>query len=145
MKVQKQQISAFFLLGVFLLMLFNSVVPHTHHTHTADSLAFTEHNHNHTHEYHHTNTQQQIESEHSYAQVSEHSHSSHIHELSPATSTNKAQKVQKSVSKILVLSNVFRFNKSFIAKQKNYISYEESPHKNLYIKSTSLRGPPFLV
>lgn len=140
MNFKKQKISAFFLLGVFLVTLLNSVVPHAHHLHeTTDSIAFTPaHSHEKEHHHHHSETDAVCEFHEC------HTHDYHIHELLPVT-INKTQKVQKSGVFPLLLPYDFNFNKSLTYKQKNKVFHKEKPYKHLYVLSTPLRGPPFLV
>lgn len=152
MKQKKQKITAFFLLGVFLLALLNSVVPHTHHSHTADvSFAFSSantHEHSHNNEHHHHNKTQQQElsesNENSYIHIGEHSHQNHLHDF-PSFRLNKTQKIQKNTFSMLFLGEVFSFNKTLTSKQKNKTIYKEKPYKAPCSLSTPLRGPPFLA
>lgn len=144
MNFKKQKITAFFLLGVFLLTLLSSVLPHTHHSHMADfSLAFSSeqtHEHSYYGEYHHHYSELDAICEFHEC----HTHECHFHELSNFT-VNKTQKIQKSAFSELFLSNIFSFNKTLTLSPKNNIVYKEKPYENLYLLSTSLRGPPFLA
>lgn len=152
MKLKKQKISVFFLLGLFFITLFNSVVPHTNHSHVTDiSIAFiykNTHKHSQYNDCHYNNKPQKNKllknSESSYIDPIEHSYDSHLHKLPPVT-IEKTQKVQKGEFAMLFSNNFISFYETLKLKEKSNIVYKEKPYKNLFLLSTSLRGPPFLA
>lgn len=148
------QIPAFFLLGIFLILLVHNIVPHVHHSHESSGKIslVTDHNH-HSHDHEHHSKEQEHHSQKSESKnqdqtnlfsflTKSHSHLFHIHEFVQFTKRD----IQPSKDKVLHFSAKIEFFDSSLAIEGQglyrYVLSKESWSVNPFLLSCSLRAPP---
>lgn len=146
---------AFLLLGIFLVSLLHSVVPHYHHAHNTTAETFShshdnEHGHGHSHDHDSNEVAHYELEENSFLQklLGEHAHVHHQHQQEGIVSTtvNVVNKASTSTAKVysdyfLSFSNVAtEINTSKKATYQQLFFIYDSP----FLQQQSLRGPPFL-
>lgn len=144
MKKYQHKISSLFLLGVFLLALLNTVMPHTHHDHNTDELLtfFAEHDHHsHTHEGHEHNENSDDHHNHS---DDEHQHEYHFHEL-PLSTKASISNVTISVAALPVAVAQVEYTERLKGVPKEKPCFKRVYYRSPHFTSTPLRGPPSIA
>lgn len=144
----KQKISSYFLLLVFLVTLIHSAIPHMHHSHisTDDAVALTKHGGHHHHDDHHHH-HDDVEESHSLFDFlsSHHVHSEHAQELIVLDS-QESESVDHT-SQVAILAAEINFLSSIIDSEvTHFVKTSQQLHfQDTYLLSNPLRGPPLFV
>lgn len=146
MKVVKQKISAFFLLGVFLFALSHSVIPHAHHKHEGSE--------SHLHFLSYKKIKKHAQNEYCFLSLTEncsfnnHTHNSCLDDCllheTPIITSKKVVKTTSISAFTTSIYNHYSFPKAVSLKENIPLHYKKVIYKNPFYLSTSLRAPPLL-
>ncbi|MGY5849412.1 hypothetical protein [Salegentibacter sp. F14] len=144
---RNQKIKAYFFLGIFILMSFHQVVPHSHHEHHKENNEIA-HQHTSGTDHHHKNKsdQNRLDGFWSYL-LAIHSHSITFNEIPVLMEHSQDLRMQKTQSKKNTLKNYYADKRALAEKDSDNFEVYHPPKKyfNPYLSLLSLRGPPQLV
>jgi hypothetical protein len=140
------QIKALFLLGIFMLMSFHQVIPHSHHEHQEEKKEIAHHHHS-GKDHHHEEKKEKNDSGGfiSYL-LAIHSHTTTSNEIPVLKEQSENFRFQKTEAKKKTLQ---RYNAKWVLPRQESLSfkiyYPPKSYFNPYLSLLSLRGPPRLV
>ncbi len=140
----KKRISAFLLLGVFLLALLHNVVPHFHHTHSGENLNSEIPDLGHSHANNHSHSHDSDLEKGLLQLLGHHSHNFHLHDQIVLISSKFGKNSKPTKVSLFANATGIEFLDVFLPTITSF-PFAAQHCTSSSLKSITLRGPPFLV